>query len=81
MAPRSSSGTRHFSRFIINVQSTSGGVDAPQNVGNFQLYPDRLVAFKEDCINTISERDANPKTEVFFMWSAPPPGSGCVTFR
>ncbi|XP_072390707.1 spondin-1 [Diabrotica undecimpunctata] len=72
---------RKFTRFTINVESTSNRTDSPQNVGSFQLYGDKVASFNEECINTISEVNTSPKSEVFFMWSAPPPGSGCVTFR
>ncbi|KAJ8982697.1 hypothetical protein NQ317_004504 [Molorchus minor] len=67
--------------FTISVESTEDkGNLSPQKVGSFQLYGDNLSKFNEECVNTISEANSLPKTEVFFMWSAPPPGSGCVTF-
>lgn len=72
---------KRFTRFIVNVESASSQADTPQNVGNFQLYGDNVAKFNEDCVNTISESNVQQKTEVFFMWAAPPPGSGCVTFR
>ncbi|KAG5895097.1 hypothetical protein JTB14_036372 [Gonioctena quinquepunctata] len=83
VAPKihTSNRLRRFTRFTINVESTSNHTDSPQNVGNFQLYSDEIASFNEECINTISETNTSPKSEVFFMWSAPPPGSGCVTFR
>ena len=37
-----------------------------------------MAEFNIDCVNTIKETDNNPKTEVQFMWVAPPSGSGCV---
>lgn len=33
-------------------------------VGYFQLFPDSLTTFNEDCINTISEANDYPKPEV-----------------
>lgn len=82
MGSRTFAKVQHFTRFIINVESTNNPENiSPQNVGSFQLYGDNLSQFKEDCVNTIHEVNSLPKTEVFFMWSAPPPGSGCVTFR
>ncbi|XP_023024840.1 extracellular matrix protein f-spondin [Leptinotarsa decemlineata] len=82
-APRipRSNRLRRFTRFTVNVESTSKQTDSPQNVGNFQLYGDDIASFNEECINTISETNTDPKSEVFFMWSAPPPGSGCVSFK
>lgn len=82
MGSRTFQKVQHFTRFVINVESTENPQDkSPQNVGSFQLYGDNLSRFNEECVNTISEKDGLPKTEIFFMWSAPPPGSGCVTFR
>lgn len=73
---------QRFQRFIINVESTDHPENiSPQNVGSFQLYGDNHTTFNEECVNTISEKDNQLKSEIFFMWSAPPPGSGCVTFR
>ncbi|XP_066146620.1 spondin-1 [Euwallacea fornicatus] len=73
---------QYFLRFVINVESSENPEDiSPQKVGSFQLYGDNHTAFNEECVNTISEKNAQPKTEVFFMWASPPPGSGCVTFR
>lgn len=81
MAPRDYNKIRHFQRFTISVESTNNQYDAPQNVGHFQLFSDNQTKFNEECINTISETNSQPKSELFFMWSAPPPNSGCVTFK
>lgn len=82
MGSSSLDSIQSFQRFIINVESTDHPENiSPQNVGSFQLYGDNYTTFNEECVNTISERNALSKTEVFFMWAAPPPGSGCVTFR
>lgn len=80
MGSRTFDKLQHFKRFTINVESADGN-RAPDRVGSFQLFGDSLSKFNEDCINTLSETNDLPKTEVFFMWTAPPPGSGCVTFR
>ncbi|CAH1173684.1 unnamed protein product [Phaedon cochleariae] len=83
MAPKmpNSDRLRRFTRFSISVESTSNRTDFPQNVGSFQLLGDEIASFNEECINTVSEVNTSPKSEVLFLWSAPPPGSGCVTFR
>ncbi|XP_044255568.1 spondin-1 [Tribolium madens] len=73
---------QHFKRFTINVEATNEpGNLSPQRVGSFQLFSDSISKFNEECVNTISESNDSPKTEAFFMWAAPPPGSGCVTFK
>lgn len=82
MGSRTYDKLQHFRRFTINVESADDPDNkSPQNVGSFQLFRDSLSKFNEDCVNTISETNDLPKTEVFFMWTAPPPGSGCVAFR
>ncbi|KRT84807.1 hypothetical protein AMK59_501 [Oryctes borbonicus] len=82
MGSRSFDKIQHFRRFTINVESTNDPANlSPQKVGTFQLFGDSLSKFNEDCVNTLSENNDLPKTEIFFMWKAPPPGSGCVTFR
>lgn len=80
MGSRTFDRLQHFKRFTINVESVDGN-RAPDRVGSFHLFGDSLSKFNEDCVNTLSETNDLPKTEVFFMWTAPPPGSGCVTFR
>lgn len=73
---------QHFKRFITNVESTKDPRNiSPQNVGTFQLFGDNLSKFNEDCVNTISETNIIPKTEISFLWRAPKLGSGCVTFK
>ncbi|KAK5643865.1 hypothetical protein RI129_007710 [Pyrocoelia pectoralis] len=73
---------QHFRRFTLNIESTNEpGNISPQKVGTFQLFGDNLSKFNEDCVNTLSETSNLPKTEISFIWTAPPTGSGCVTFR
>lgn len=82
MGSRTYDKVQHFRRFTVNVESADDPQNlSPQNVGSFQLFGDSLSKFNEDCVNTISETNDLPKTEIFFMWTAPPPGSGCVVFR
>lgn len=82
MGSRTFNRLQQFRRFIINVESTKDPSNqSPQTVGSFQLFSDSLSRFNEECVNTLSETNDLPKTEVFFMWVAPPPGSGCVTFK
>lgn len=39
-------------------------VAGPKRVGRFQLFSDSLTKFYENCVNTVSEADDFPKTEV-----------------
>ncbi|XP_067001720.2 spondin-1 [Anabrus simplex] len=71
-----------FSRFMLGVEPLDPNGDAsPQRVGSFQLFGDSLTTFDDRCVNTISEADDLPKTEVQVMWISPPKGSGCVVFK
>ncbi|XP_049862790.1 spondin-1 [Schistocerca gregaria] len=71
-----------FTRFMLTVEPKDPRADAsPRRVGSFQLFGDSLTTFNDQCVNTISEADDLPKTEVQVMWNAPPKGSGCVIFR
>lgn len=82
MGSRSYANVQHFKRFILNVESEDEPHNrSPQKVGVFQLLPDALSKFNEDCVNTISEVNDLDKTEIYVMWTAPPQGSGCLTFR
>nr|CAD7439236.1 unnamed protein product [Timema bartmani] len=73
---------QQFTRFMLGVDPSDPRVEAsPQRVGSFQLFGDSLTTFNELCINTISEADDLPKTEIQVMWISPPKGSGCVVFR
>lgn len=80
MGSRTFDRLQHFKRFIINIEGKDG-YNGPDRVGTFQLFGDSLAKFNEDCTNTLTETNDLSKTEVFVMWTAPPPGSGCVTFR
>ena len=88
MGARTHGRLQQFTRFMLGVepldphQGVIPGLDAsPQRVGSFQLFGDSLTTFNEYCINTISEADDLPKTEIQVMWIAPQKGSGCVMFR
>jgi hypothetical protein len=82
MGSRTYNKLQHFKRFTVNVEAANEpGNFSPQRVGSFQLFGDSISKFNEECVNTISESNDLPKTEAFFMWAAPPPGSGCVTFK
>lgn len=71
---------QQFTRFTLSVHSQHAPSNPAARVGYFQLFPDSLTTFNEDCVNTISEASDFPKTEVQVMWRAPSTGSGCVIF-
>lgn len=63
---------------LENPSSKRSTVASPKRVGRFQLFGDSLTKFNENCINTVSEADDLPKSEVQVMWVAPETGAGCV---
>ncbi|KAL7305034.1 hypothetical protein TKK_0002818 [Trichogramma kaykai] len=71
-----------FERFTLSVdaQSPSSFERPYPRTGYFQIFPDSLTEFNEDCVNTVSESSDRPKSEVQVLWRAPPRGSGCVVF-
>lgn len=71
---------QQFTHFTLSVNSQHAPSNPTARVGYFQLFPDGLTTFNEDCVNTISEASDYPKNEVQVMWRAPPSGSGCVIF-
>jgi hypothetical protein len=48
----------------INADTNRTTVAGPKRVGRFQLFGDSLTKFYETCVNTVSEADDFPKTEV-----------------
>lgn len=48
----------------INIETNRTSVAGPKRVGRFQLFGDSLTKFYENCVNTVSEADDFPKTEV-----------------
>lgn len=75
---------QQFSHFLITAEASSDATGttiseaSPKRVGRFQLFSDSLATFNENCVNTVSESDDFPKSEIQVMWVAPPKGSGCV---
>lgn len=60
---------QQFTHFMItaeafNAQTNRTTIAGPKRVGRFQLFGDSLTKFYEDCVNTVSEADDFPKTEV-----------------
>lgn len=87
MAPRANNEfTKEFTQFRIYGHAASSADRTktrfttmnPRRVGRFQLFDDPMAEFSIDCVNTLKEADTYPKSEVQFMWVAPPSGSGCV---
>ncbi|OXU19347.1 hypothetical protein TSAR_016796 [Trichomalopsis sarcophagae] len=74
------SSSQEFQRFTLSVDSQHAPFNPAARVGFFQIFPDSLTEFNEDCVNTVSEVSDYPKSEVQVMWRAPASGSGCVIF-
>lgn len=77
---------QQFTHFMLTAQATSGTaknartfIAGPKRVGRFQLFSDSLTRFYDHCVNTVTQADDFPKTEIQVMWVAPASGSGCVS--
>ncbi|XP_066583949.1 spondin-1 [Prorops nasuta] len=71
---------KQFKRFTLSINSESAEHNQSGQVGYFQLVPDNLSTFNENCINTISEVNDFSKSKIQVIWRAPTTGSGCVIF-
>lgn len=89
LGSRTHGNIQQFTHFTLNAQTASTAAQteatyrmaSPKKVGRFQLFSDALTKFNEDCVNTVSEADDLPKTEIQVMWVAPASGSGCIALR
>lgn len=76
---------QQFTHFTLTARASRGpsrkshtSIAGPRRIGRFQLFSDSLTKFNENCVNTVSEADDFPKTEIQVLWVAPAAGSGCV---
>ncbi|XP_069355475.1 spondin-1 [Maniola hyperantus] len=73
---------QQFTKFQLKLDPLDpSAARSPRQQGQFQLFADTLTKFDEECTNSVIEADDLPKTEVQFMWKAPPAGSGCVVLK
>lgn len=77
---------QQFTHFTLTARAARGpsrkahtSIAGPRRIGRFQLFSDSLTKFNENCVNTVSEADDFPKTEIQVLWVAPATGSGCVS--
>ncbi|XP_059608919.1 spondin-1-like [Phlebotomus argentipes] len=82
---RSMAVTHKFSGFMLAVEKETydplrdiGGIGS---AGLFQLQGDTLAKFSDKCPNVVTQTSSLPKSDIQVLWTAPPPGSGCVVFR
>lgn len=66
-----------FTEFNLVVESQGSGFDP----GKFELRDMAQTKFSENCRNMIKQTTKSYKERVTVQWTAPPSGSGCVTFR
>uniref|UniRef100_A0A182N3K1 Spondin-1 n=1 Tax=Anopheles dirus TaxID=7168 RepID=A0A182N3K1_9DIPT len=73
---------QQFSHFTLMAHARNGArtyIAGPRRVGRFQLFSDALTKFHDQCVNTVTQADDFPKSEIQVMWVAPATGSGCVS--
>jgi hypothetical protein len=63
------------------VQPPPSNVASSKRTGSFQLLGDVLTRFSDHCTNTVTQTSGVVKSEIQVLWTAPPAGSGCVTFK
>ncbi|XP_023246887.1 uncharacterized protein LOC111643379 [Copidosoma floridanum] len=61
--PGDSERPQEFKRFTLSVDSQHAPFNPAARVGFFQIFPDSLTEFNEDCVNTVSELSDYPKSE------------------
>jgi hypothetical protein len=64
-----------------SLSSEEDTVFSDQKVGSFTLMGTNMAQFSSHCPNSIIQMSTYKRTEVSVIWTAPPPGSGCVVFR
>eukprot|EP00095_Tigriopus_kingsejongensis_P009624 maker-scaffold94_size379870-snap-gene-0.14 protein:Tk09624 transcript:maker-scaffold94_size379870-snap-gene-0.14-mRNA-1 annotation:"hypothetical protein DAPPUDRAFT_321105" len=80
---------RRFKEFLLVVENSdewpdqhSSAVKQPAgSSGSYQLLGDVLTRFSDHCTNTVTQTSDVEKSEIQVLWTAPPAGSGCVTFK
>lgn len=78
-----------FTEFLLVVENTQTEFSSSSlpnanlagRTGSFQLLGDVLTRFSDHCTNTVTQTSAVAKSEIQVLWTAPPAGSGCVTFK
>ena len=77
---------KQFVEFLLVVETSPRQLEdlAPlqmRRTGSFQLLGDVLTRFSDHCTNTVTQTSSVAKAEIQVLWTAPPAGSGCVTFK
>ncbi|XP_078000197.1 spondin-1-like [Glandiceps talaboti] len=52
-----------------------------EHVGTFELIDSGIARFTDNCPDAVTHTSNIPKMSVSFIWTAPPPGVGCVKFK
>jgi hypothetical protein len=72
---------KNFINFMIVAESDRLSTDSPQ-LGTFQLKPtDAMTKFSHRCSHAVEATSAINKEEVSVLWTAPEPGSGCISLK
>ena len=77
---------KQFTEFLLVVETSPRQLEdtgplSMRRTGSFQLLGDVLTRFSDHCTNTVTQTSAVAKAEIQVLWTAPPAGSGCVTFK
>lgn len=88
---------KQFTEFLLVVENTPRPEDEEaermaeivspitkasiKRTGSFQLLGDVLTRFSDHCTNTVTQTSSVAKSEIQVLWTAPPAGTGCITFK
>ena len=77
---------KQFTEFLLVVETSPRQLEdmgplQMRRTGSFQLLGDVLTRFSDHCTNTVTQTSSVAKAEIQVLWTAPPAGSGCVTFK
>ncbi|XP_055855447.1 spondin-1 [Episyrphus balteatus] len=70
-----------FIGFMLAVEVDGNSGADPMRLGYFEIVDFSETKFSDKCNNLVMQTNMLPKSRVNVVWTAPPPGSGCVLIR
>lgn len=70
-----------FIGFMLAVETDSSTGSDPLKLGYFEIVDFSDTKFSDKCNNLVMQTNMLPKSKINVVWTAPPPGTGCVLIR
>lgn len=73
-----------FIGFMLAVEGDGSDLSRnldPIRLGYFEIVDFLETKFSDKCANQVTHTNLLPKSRINVVWTAPPPGSGCVFIR